>query len=173
MFRRHSIKKYIKNQHIKAKEVRIIGSQGEQLGVMPIQRALDLATTEKLDLLLISDQANPPVCKIVDFGQFRYQQQKKEKLVKKNTRAQVTKELKLSPKISDHDYNVRLKSGIKFLQKGYLIKVAVFFKGREMSHPELGKDLLNRYKEDIKEYGEITTTLTQGHRTLYVVINPK
>ena len=113
------------------------------------------------------------MCKIVNFGQFRYQRQKKEKKAKKNTKTQVIKELKLTPKISDHDYNVRLKNGIKFLQKGYLIKIAVFFKGREMSHPEIGKDLLNRYKEDIKEYGDVSTSLTQGHRTLYFVINPK
>lgn len=122
---------------------------------------------------MISPSATPPVCKIVDFGQFRYEQQKKEKKAKKNTKVQVIKELKLSPKISDHDYNVRLKSGIKFLQKGNLLKIAVFFKGRERSHPELGKDLLKRYTEDIKEYGEVTTGLTQSHRSLYLVINPK
>lgn len=153
--------------------MRIIGVDGEQVGVLPIEKAIDMAKAQDLDLLLISDQAIPPVCKIVNFGQFRYQQQKKEKKAKKNTKTQVIKELKLTPKISDHDYNVRLKNGIKFLQKGYLIKIAVFFKGREMSHPEIGKDLLNRYKEDIKEYGDVSTSLTQGHRTLYFVINPK
>ncbi len=158
---------------IKAKEVRIIGVDGEQVGILPTNQALDLAKEKKLDLLMISEQSTPPVCKIVDFGQFRYQQQKKEKKAKKNTKAQVIKELKLTPKISDHDYNVRLKNGIKFLKKGHLIKIAVFFKGREMSHPEIGKGLLNRYKEDIKEYGDVTTTLTQGHRTLYFIINPK
>ena len=158
---------------IKAKEVRIIGAEGEQIGIVSISKALELAKEKSLDLLLISEQATPPVCKIVNFGQFRYQQQKKEKKAKKNTKAQVIKELKLTPKISDHDYLVRLKNGIKFLQKGYLIKIAVFFKGREMSHPEIGKDLLKRYKEDIKEYGDVTTSLTQGHRTLYFIINPK
>jgi len=158
---------------IKAKEVRIIGVDGEQVGILPTTQALDLAKNKNLDLLLISEQAIPPVCKIVDFGQFRYQQKKKEKKAKKNTKAQVIKELKLTPKISDHDYNVRLKNGIKFLQKGYLLKITVFFKGREMSHPEIGKGLLNRYKEDIKEYGDVTTSLTQGHRTLYFIINPK
>ena len=140
---------------------------------MSLQSAIDMAKGQDLDLLLISDQADPPVCKIVNFGQFRYQQQKKEKKAKKNTKTQTIKELKLTPKISDHDYNVRLKNGIKFLQKGYLIKIAVFFKGREMTHPEIGKNLLNRYKEDIKEYGDVSTALTQGHRTLYFVINPK
>ena len=140
---------------------------------MPIDKALGIAKGRDLDLLLISDQANPPVCKIVDFGQFRYQQQKKEKQAKKNTKAQTIKELKLTPKISDHDYLVRLRNGIKFLQKGHLIKVSVFFKGREMTHPEIGKELLNRYQEDIKDYGDVTTALTQGHRTLYFVINPK
>ena len=153
--------------------MRIIGVDGEQVGVLPIEKAISLAKEEGLDLLLISDQATPPVCKIVDFGQFRYQQQKKEKKAKKNTKAQVIKELKLTPKISDHDYNVRLKNGIRFLKKGYLIKIAVFFKGREMTHPEIGKGLLNRYKEDIKEYGDVSTSLTHGHRTLYFIINPK
>lgn len=143
------------------------------MGVLPIQEALSLAKEKDLDLLMISEQAIPPVCKIVNFGQFRYQQQKKEKLAKKNTKAQVIKELKLTPKISDHDYNVRLKNGIKFLKKGNLIKIAVFFKGRERAHPEIGKALLNRYKDDIKEYGDVTTSLTQGHRTLYFIINPK
>jgi translation initiation factor IF-3 len=126
-----------------------------------------------LDLLLISDSSNPPVCKIVNFGQYKYAQQKKEKLARKNTKIQVIKELKFSPKISDHDYNVRLRSGIKFLQKGNLLKVSVFFKGRERSHPELGKDLLNRYLDDIKEYGEVSTGLTQSHRSLYLIISPK
>ena len=132
-----------------------------------------MASSEGLDLLLISDASNPPVCKIVNIGQYRYAQQKKEKLAKKNTKIQVIKELKFSPKISDHDYNVRLRSGIKFLQKGNLLKVSVFFKGRERSHPELGKDLLNRYLEDIKEYGEVSTGLTQSHRSLYLIISPK
>ena len=140
---------------------------------MSLQNAIEMAKNQDLDLLLISEQATPPVCKIVNFGQFRYQQQKKEKKAKKNTKTQIIKELKLTPKISDHDYQVRLKNGIRFLQKGYLIKIAVFFKGREMTHPEIGKNLLNRYKEDIKEYGDVSTSLTQGHRTLYFVINPK
>ena len=126
-----------------------------------------------MDLLLISDSSNPPVCKIVNFGQYKYAQQKKEKLARKNTKVQVIKELKFSPKISEHDYNVRLRSGVKFLQKGNLLKVSVFFKGRERSHPELGKDLLNRYLDDIKEYGEVSTGLTQSHRSLYLIISPK
>jgi translation initiation factor IF-3 len=153
--------------------VRIITAEGSQLGVLPIDKAISMAKDQKMDLLLVSDQADPPVCKIVDFGQFRYQQQKKERIAKKNTKAQVIKELKLTPKISDHDYQVRLKGGIKFLQKGYLIKISVFFKGREMAHMDIGRDLLDRYKEDIKTYGDVTTPLTQGHRALYFIINPK
>ncbi len=132
-----------------------------------------MAEQQSLDLLLISEQADPPICKIIDIGQYRYMQQKKEKKAKKNTKAQVIKELKLTPKISDHDYNVRLTSGIKFLKKGNLVKISVFFKGRERTHPELGEDLLNRYKEDIKEYGEVSTGLTKGPRILYLVLNPK
>jgi translation initiation factor IF-3 len=167
------IKKYKKNEEIRAEKVRIIGADGAQLGILPIQEAKNLAKKENLDLLLLSDQATPPVCKIVNFGQFRYEQQKKDKKNKKNTKTQVIKELKLTPKISEHDYQVRVRNGSKFLQKGYQLKITVFFKGREMTHPELGKDLLNRYKDDIKEYGEAVNDTFQGHRTLYLMINPK
>ena len=132
-----------------------------------------MAKDQDLDLLMISDQSNPPVCKIVDFGQFRYHQQKKDKKAKKNTKTHVIKELKLTPKISDHDYNVRITSCIKFLKKGYQVKITVFFKGREMSHPEIGKDLLNRFKEDINEYGDVSTDVTHSFRTLYLILNPK
>ena len=153
--------------------MRIIDADGSQLGILPIDKAIDKAKAQNLDLLLISDQSVPPVCKIVNFGQFRYQQQKKDKKAKKNIKSHVVKELKLTPKISSNDYNVRLTSCIKFLNKGYQVKITVFFKGREMSHPEIGKDLLNRFKEDINEYGEISTALTHSHRTMYIILNPK
>ena len=151
----------------------MIGSDGSQVGVIDKSKAIEMARSQDLDLLLISEQADPPVCKIIDIGQYRYMQQKKEKLAKKNTKTHVVKELKLRPKISIHDYNVRLTSGIKFLKKGYNIKVSVFFKGRERTHPEIGEDLLNRFKDDIKEYGEVSTGLTKAPRILYLVINPK
>ena len=156
-----------------APKVRVIGADGSQVGVIDKSKAIEMARSQSLDLLLISDQADTPVCKIIDIGQYRYIQQKKEKQAKKNTKNHVIKELKLSPKISVHDYNVRLTSGIKFLKKGYNIKVSVFFKGRERTHPELGEDLLNRFKDDIKEYGEVSTGLTKAPRILYLVINPK
>lgn len=154
-------------------EVRLIGSNGEQVGVVKTKEALSMAKDEGLDLIMISASANPPVCKIINFGQFRYNEQKKEKNAKKNSKVQVIKELKFSPKISEHDYQVRLKSGIKFLKKGNLVKASIFFKGRERSHPEIGKDLLNRYINDIKEYGDVSTGLTYSHRSLYLIINPK
>ena len=153
--------------------MRIIGNKGEQIGIVPIDKALELAKSENLDLLLISNQSNPPVCKIVDFGQFKYEQQKKEKRSKKNSKVQVTKELKLSPKISSNDYNVRLTNGIKFLKKGYNIKVLVFFKGREMTHPEIGKDLLKRFKDDIIQFGDEITKVTFAHRSMYMILGPK
>ena len=153
--------------------MRIIGNKGKQIGIVPIDKALELAKSENLDLLLISNQSNPPVCKIVDFGQFKYEQQKKEKRSKKNSKVQVTKELKLSPKISSNDYNVRLTNGIKFLKKGYNIKVLVFFKGREMTHPEIGKDLLKRFKDDIIQFGDEITKVTFAHRSMYMILGPK
>lgn len=152
--------------------MRVINSDGAQVGILPTPEALNLAKSQGLDLLVISEQASPPVCKIVNFGQFQYQQKKKERIAKKNTRVQVIKELKLTPKISSHDYQVRVRNGIKFLQKNNLIKVSVFFKGRERARPDIGKELLDRFLIDVKEYGHITTPLTQGGRTIYFIIGP-
>lgn len=147
-------------------------AEGEQLGIVGLNDALRLADEKNLDLLLVSPDAVPPVCKLVDFGQFRYEQQKKEKLARKSGKTQVLKELKLSPKISEHDYQVRLVSGRKFLQKGYKLKVAVFFKGREMAHPELGQEILERYIREVEDLGSAEGRMSRAHRSILIMINP-
>ncbi|MFC1616821.1 translation initiation factor IF-3 [Candidatus Margulisiibacteriota bacterium] len=165
-------KRYIINEQIKANEVRLIDEKGTQIGVVSIEQARSQAEAVGLDLLLISAEAKPPVCRIVDFGQFRYQQQKKDKQSKKSSKTQVLKELKMSPKISEHDYNVRLTSAKKFLGKKYTVKLAIFFKGREITHPQLGKDLINRFLDDVKEVGNAACDMSTSGRIFSVMINP-
>lgn len=170
--RRPFIKNYILNDRIRAKTVRLIGFEGKQLGVVTIEEARRLSNESDLDLILISEEAVPPVCKLVNFGQFKYEQQKKDKIAKKGNKSHVVKELKLSPKMSENDFQVRVNSGVKFLQKGYKIKLSLFFRGREMAHPELGKNMLNRYIEDIKELGQPESAISVANRAMMVLICP-
>jgi translation initiation factor IF-3 len=120
---------------------------------------------------MISENASPPVCKIIDYGQFMYQQKKKEKQTRKS--AQVTKELKMSPKISDHDYNVRLTRGITFLKKRYKIKLTIFFRGREIVHRSLGETVLNRFVKEISEFGIADKEIMKSGRQMIAIINPR
>ena len=120
---------------------------------------------------MISETANPPVCKIINYGQFMYHQKKKEKQTKKS--AQVIKELKMSPKISANDYNVRLTKGIEFLKKKYKIKLTIFFRGREIVHKDLGETVLNRFIADISEFGVPDKDITKSGRQMIAIINAK
>ena len=142
------------------------------MGVVAIEKAQQLADESNLDLLLVSDNSTPPVCKIVNIGQHKYQQQKKDKLAKKNVKGQVIKELKMSPKISEHDYQVRVDRGLKFLKKGYKVKLTIFFRGREIIHPELGTQLGDRFIEALKEHGKPESALAKTKRFLNAVIAP-
>lgn len=122
---------------------------------------------------MISEDSSPPVCKLVDFGQFKYQQQKKEKTAKKNSKGQTIKELKMSPKISTHDYQVRLKHAEGFLQKGFKVKAVVFFKGREFQHVELGMAVMTRYIEDLASVGQLDGQVTTANRLIVAIITPR
>jgi len=150
----------------------LITESGEQAGVVTIEKARSMAQESGFDLLLISETAVPPVCKLVDFGQFKYQQQKKDKLNKKNTKSQVTKEIKIGPKISEHDYQVKLNRGREFLIKRYKVKVSIMFRGREIMHMDLGRKLMERYIQELNEVG-IGSDIVQAGRTLVVIITPK
>ncbi|MFA5880043.1 MAG: translation initiation factor IF-3 [Candidatus Margulisiibacteriota bacterium] len=171
--RRSHIKHYILNSQIRAKEIRLIDADGARLGVVTLEEARRIAEQKDLDVLLISDNIEPPVCKLVDFEHFRYEQQKKDKQQKKGGKNQVTKELKLSPNISDHDYLVRLNSAKKFLTKKYKVKATLFFKGRQITHPELGKEVMMKFMNDLKELGIPESTSLNTERVLTVNINPK
>ena len=161
------------NGHIRAKSVRLIDNEGNQLGVVEIDEAIRLAKEKDLDLLLVSETADLPVCKIINFGQFKYQQAKKDKLTKKSSRQNVLKELKMSPKIGQNDYQIRVNRGREFLKKGYRVKLSIPFRGREIVHPELGQELVRKYLESVSDVGLPDGIVNSAHRSLVVIINPK
>lgn len=149
----------------------MVGEAGEQYGVMSTEEARRMAESKELDLLLVSETADPPVCKLVNFGQFLYKQKKKDRQSKRSV--QVTKELKVSPKISTHDYQVRLNKAIEFLKKRNKIRFSVFFKGREIVHQDLGQNIIERFILDVQELGVPDSGVIKAGKSLVVVVNPK
>ena len=135
------------NEEIRDKEVRLIGDDGEQLGILPIQQAQDIAVEKGMDLVKIAPQAKPPVCKIMDYGKFRFEQAKREKEARKNQRVVEIKEIRLTPNIDIGDLNTKVKNACRFLQDGNKVKVSVRFRSREVTHASLGQDLLHRFAE--------------------------
>ena len=160
------------NEKIRALDVQVIGSEGNNLGVLTLKKAIEIAKDESLDLIEISPNANPPVCKIMDMGKYKYDMQKKANKAKKNQKIAALKELKLRPGTEIHDYNFKLKNAKKFLVKGDKVKFTVKFKGREMQHIQLGKDLMNRIIEDTKEVGKIETHPKFEGKQMIMVIQP-
>lgn len=143
-------RKALINEEISFPEVRLVGPDGKPAGIVSIKEALAIAEDAGMDLIVVSETANPPVCKIMDYGHYKYEKEKQLKQAKKGSKATVVKELKMSPKISEHDYQVRLRAAIKFVEKGNKVKLTVNFRGREMTHMDLGKVLISKFVEDIK-----------------------
>ncbi|VBB08759.1 initiation factor 3 signature [Lucifera butyrica] len=133
----------------------MVSSTNEQLGIMLTRDALRLATEQQMDLVEVAPTAKPPVCRIMDFGKFKYEQQKRDKEAKKKQRIVTVKEVKLRPNIEDHDYNVKLKNAQRFLADGDKVKATIMFRGRELSHPELGKQILVRMAAELKEIANV------------------
>lgn len=163
------------NEQIKAREVLVIGPNGEQVGVKSIQDALTLASYASLDLVLISPNANPPVCKVMDYNKYRYEKQKKEKEALKKQKANMSelKEFRLSPVIDVGDFETKLKNATKYLQKGDRIKITIRFKGRQMAHTELGKEVIDRFAERTKEYAELEQAPKLDGRVMSALLVPK
>ena len=160
------------NHRIRSNDVQVINSNGENLGILPLKKAIAIAKDEGLDLIEISPNANPPVCKIMDMGKYKYDMQKKANKAKKNQKIATLKELKLRPGTEIHDYNFKIKNAKKFLQKGDKVKFTVRFKGREMQHVELGKNLMNRIIEDTKEIGKVEVSPKFEGRQMIMIIHP-
>tara|TARA_B100001057_G_scaffold156705_1_gene157217 strand:+ start:1398 stop:1943 length:546 start_codon:yes stop_codon:yes gene_type:complete len=160
------------NERIKALDVQVIGSEGNNLGVMHLKQAIQMARDEGLDLIEISPNANPPVCKIMDMGKYKYDLQKKANQAKKKQKIVSLKEIKLRPGTEIHDYNFKIKNAKKFITKGDKVKFTVKFKGREMQHVELGKDLMKRIIEDTKDIGKVETHPKFEGRQMIMIIQP-
>ena len=160
------------NERIRSLDVQVINSSGENLGILPIKKAIEVAKNDGLDLIEISPNDNPPVCKIMDIGKYKYDMQKKASKAKKNQRISVLKELKLRPGTEIHDYNFKIKNAKKFLAKGDKVKFTVKFKGREMQHVQLGKDLMERIIADTKDIGQVEVNPKFEGRQMIMIIQP-
>ncbi len=161
------------NEDIKFKEVRVISNDGSQLGVLPISKAIDAAYTAELDLVCISPNAQPPVCKIMDYGKYRFEQAKREKEAKKNQKVMEVKEIRLGLSIDVHDFETKGKHAIKFLQDGNKVKVSIRFRGRELGHPEIGLETMTRFAEFCKDYSSVEKAAKMEGRNMLMFLAPK
>jgi len=161
------------NERIRAPEIRLIGADGENVGVVSPARALELAVEAGLDLVEISPNATPPVCKIMDFGKFKYETQKREAEARKKQKTIEIKEVKFRPNTDTHDYEVKMRSVVKFLQNGDKVKVTLRFRGREMAHQHLGRELLERVAADVGELGKVENMPKLEGRQMVMMIGPK
>ncbi len=161
------------NEEIRDKEVRVIGNDGAQLGIMPIAKAQELAIEANLDLVKIAPQAQPPVCKIMDYGKYKFEAAKREKENRKNQKVIELKEVRLSPTIDTHDFETKLNSAIKFLKSGNKVKVTVRFRGREIHHSSIGAELLERFAQSAAEFGAVEKGAKLEGRNMAMVMSPK
>ncbi|MEA1939369.1 MAG: translation initiation factor IF-3 [Candidatus Caldatribacteriota bacterium] len=161
------------NEKIRARTIRLIGFEGGQLGIMSKKEGLELAKKENLDLVEVAPEANPPVCRIIDYGKFKYAQDKKLKSGKKKQKSSGMKEVKLRPNIGDHDYNFKVKNLCKFLKDGNYVKVTVMFRGREMRYVETGRELLNRVIKDSEEIAKVSKQPKLEGRNMILILIPK
>jgi len=158
------------NDQIRAREVRVVTDTNEQMGVMSLRSALQIAEERHMDLVEVAPNGKPPVCRIMNYGKYRYEQQKREKEAKKKQKVLILKEVKLRPNIEDHDFYVKMKAAQRFLAEGSKVKVTIMFRGREMSHPELGEKLLVRFAEELKEIARVEKEPKIEGRNMTMVI---
>ena len=160
------------NEQIRDKEIRLIGADGAQMGIMSPRDALKMAIDKDLDLVKVAPQAKPPVCKILDYGKYRFEMQKKEKEAKKNQKVVELKEIRLSLNIDTNDFNTKLNQTAKFLAAGHKVKVSIRFRGREMAHSALGADVLKRFAEALPQASTDKPPVLEG-RTMSILLIPK
>jgi len=160
------------NDRIRASEIRLIGAEGENVGVVTPARGIELAEQVGLDLVEISPNATPPVCKIMDFGKFKYETQKRESEARKKQKIIEIKEVKFRPNTDTHDYDVKMRNVFKFLDNGDKVKITLRFRGREMAHLELGRALLERVAEDTTEVGKVDMIPKMEGRQMVMMISP-
>jgi len=161
------------NEHITASEVRVISSSGKQLGIISIREALNKAEDEGFDLVEVSPDAKPPVCKIIDYGKLKYREQKSRKEAKKKQKTIEVKEIKMRPGINKHDYQVKIKALSKFIDGGNKVKVSMRFRGREMEHQNIGVDLLKKITEEVAEFAKLEVPPKNEGRQIMMVLVPQ
>ena len=161
------------NEEIRIREVRVTGADGEQLGIMQTRDALRLAEEQHLDLVEVAPKAKPPVCRIMDFGKYRYEQQKRDKEARKKQKVVTIKEVKLRPNIEQHDFEVKLKSAQRFVEEGNKVKVTIMFRGRELSHPELGSEILNKMSAALGDTVTVERSAKLEGKNMTMILSPK
>jgi translation initiation factor IF-3 len=161
------------NEKIRADQVRLIGPDGEQVGIVAVNEALSYADRLNLDLVEVAPMANPPVCKVMDYGKYRYEQEQKAKEARKRQTTISIKEIKLRPKIDDHDFETKKGHVERFLKKGDKVKLTIMFRGRELVHPHLGEKLLRRMAEDLADIGEVESQPNLDGRNMVMMLAPK
>ena len=168
-----SVKDILVNEEITFSEVQVIDSDGSQLGVLPVADAIEAAYAKDLDLVAVSPNANPPVCKIMDYGKYRFEIAKREKEAKKNQKVIETKEIRLGLSIDKHDFETKGNHAIQFLKSGNKLKVSIRFRGRELGHPEIGLEIMNRFAEYCQEYAVVEKPAKMESRNMLMFMAPK
>lgn len=161
------------NEEIRVAQVRLVSDTGEQLGIMSSKEALEIAYGKNLDLVMISPKAQPPVCKTMDYGKYKFELAKRDKEARKNQKTMTLKEIRVSPSIDDHDFNTKVNHTIKFLRSGDKVKITVRFRGREVHHSDLGLKLLERFRDSLAEYGAADKPPKLEGKNMSMVISPK
>ena len=161
------------NGQIRAKEVQLISETGEKLGIVPLARALELATEKKLDLVLVSPNSQVPVCKIMNYGKYKFEQAKKEKEAKKKQRIQETKELRITPNIEEHDFGFKAKNARKFLEDGNKVKITVRFRGRELNNTKMGEAVLNQFIENLEDISVVEKKPKLEGKNMFIILAKK
>ncbi|HLQ70349.1 MAG TPA: translation initiation factor IF-3 [Bacillota bacterium] len=160
------------NEKIRSREVRLIDANGDQLGVKSRQEALEIARKRELDLVLVAPNAKPPVCRVMNYGKYRYEQQKKEKEARKKQKVINVKEVRFTPGIGEHDFNTKLRNARKFLTKGDKVKASVRFRGRAITHKDLGREVLERMAEEVKDVATVESKARMEGRNMFMMLAP-
>ena len=160
------------NERIRIREVRLIDDQGNQIGIIPTREALEMARERGLDLVEVAPNAVPPVCRLMDYGKFRYEQSRKERESRKSQHVTRVKEVRIEPKIGDHDLETKGRQAARFLEAGDKVKLSVLFRGRSITHPELGRELLDQLQEQLKDIGTVEQTPRMEGRTMTMYLAP-
>jgi len=169
---RNIIKELRVNERIKAREVRLVGEKGEQLGIMPLYQAQEVARQNNIDLVEVAATAVPPVCRLLDYGKYKYEQTKKEREARRGQKVSLVREVRLRPKVGDHDFEAKARSVRKLLGEGNKVRVTMMFRGREIMHPEIGVRLLQRMTESLKEAASVERQPLMDGRRMVMILSP-